>query len=183
MITNNSILAGCKHSVALTRVLFRAGMCQLKIDHPLAPPELYVDDTAMFTHGSNEEAIRNMYNSICDFVTLAKHLKLKLSSKGVIVSKLPQAAKTLVKLLKQQGVNYNFQEETRDLGVTFTKSHKIPVRKTLLTKRFKDAQGPLGKIRNLARISRRARVLFSGAGFIKATWGFETSGHVHTHVE
>lgn len=99
IITNNSILAGCKHSVALTRVFFLSGMHSLKIQHPLAPPELYVDDTAMFTHGSNEDSIRNMFTAIAGFVVLTKELHLKLSHKGTIVSKIPQAAKTLQKLL------------------------------------------------------------------------------------
>ena len=97
IITNNSILAGCKHSVALTRVLFLSGMQRLAIEHHLAPPELYVDDTAMFTYGTNEECIRNMYNAVADFVQLTKQLKLKLSHKGAIISKVPQAAKTLKK--------------------------------------------------------------------------------------
>ena len=117
-----------------------------------------------------------MYNSINDFARLAKLLKLKLSRKGVIVSKIPQAAKTLVKLLKQDGVIYQYKEYTRDLGVNFTRSNTPNIRRTLLKKRFQDAQGPLGKVGMLAQISRRARVLFSGAGYSKATRGFQTTG-------
>ena len=73
ILTNTSILAGCKHSVALTRVLFMSGLSKLKINHPLAPPELYVDDTAMLSHGTKEDALRNMYNSIVEFAELTKH--------------------------------------------------------------------------------------------------------------
>ena len=110
-----------------------------------------------------------MYNSITDFVHMAKELRLKLSHKGTIVSKIPQASKTLVKLLKQQGVDYQVGQATRDLGINYTLSPKINVRRTILKKRFEDTKGPLKRIQMLARISRRARVLFSGAAYSKST--------------
>lgn len=109
-------------------------MDQIKISNPLAPPELYVDDTAMFTHGSKDETPTNMCNSILDFVQLAKALKLKLSLKGTIVSKIHQASKTLVKLLRQIGVDYQAGEQNRDFGVNYTHSPKMYIRRTILKK-------------------------------------------------
>jgi len=64
IITNTSILAGCKHSVALTRLLFLTGMKQLTIDNPLAAPQVYVDDTAMITAGDKETTYTNMAKAI-----------------------------------------------------------------------------------------------------------------------
>jgi len=60
ILTNTSILAGCKHSVALTRLLFLTGMQQLSIDSPLAMPRVYVDDTAMLTAGDKQTTHINM---------------------------------------------------------------------------------------------------------------------------
>jgi len=104
-------------------------MDRIQIKNPLAPPELYVDDTAMFAHGTKETAIINMYNSIIDFVHMAKEFRLKLSHKGTIVSKIPQASKTRIKLLKQQGVEYQVGEANRDLGINYTLSPKSKCQK------------------------------------------------------
>lgn len=46
ILITESILAGCRHSVALTRILLREGMANLCIDHPLDPPRVYVDEAA-----------------------------------------------------------------------------------------------------------------------------------------
>ena len=117
-----------------------------------------------------------MYKSIADFVQLTKTLNLKLSNKGIIVSKEPQAAKAIAKLLKQIGVNYQVGNQTRDLGVNFTFSKRPCIRKSSVKKRIKNVNCPLKKICALAGISRRARIFFSGAGYAKSTWGFQTAG-------
>jgi len=91
-----------------------------------------------------------MYNAGADFVQLTKQLKLKLSHKGAIISKVPQAAKTLKSLLNQIGVDYQVAGDTRDLGTNFTFSKKPSIRKALATKRIKTAKGPLNKIVQLA---------------------------------
>jgi len=54
IITNTYILAGCKHSVALTRALFLTGMQQICIENPIVATQLYVDDTAMLAAGEQE---------------------------------------------------------------------------------------------------------------------------------
>ena len=74
ILITRSILAGCKHSVALTRLLLLTDITGLVIDHPLAPPKVYVDDTAQLTSGSATTAMTSMYNSIYDFVHVTKSL-------------------------------------------------------------------------------------------------------------
>jgi len=61
-------------------------------------------------------------------MTLQK-LGLALSSKGVIVAKLPYAARHLVNELKTIGITYNTAETTRDLGIDFSFSRKPNIRK------------------------------------------------------
>ena len=85
--------------------------------------------------------------------------------------------KTLQKLLKQEGVNYQVAEHTRDLGTNFTFSKKLCMRGAIATQRLKTAtKGPLKKMCQLVKLFRVARVLFSGAVFSKSTWGFQPAG-------
>ena len=49
ILITNSIPAGCKHSVALARLLLLEGMSDLTIDHPQSLPKAYVDDTAQLS--------------------------------------------------------------------------------------------------------------------------------------
>jgi len=177
IINNTSILAGCKHSMALTRVLFLTGVHKLCIDNPLAAPKIYVDDTAMLTAGDQDTALLTMSKAVKDFLAMAKLLGLTLGKKGVVVAKKTYAARLLVQEIKDMGTTYNVAESTRDLEVDFSFSKNQKVRKSILKTRIKNSQGALNKIYiKLAKISRRARVLFSGAGFSKATWGHQTSG-------
>jgi len=150
-------------------------MKQICIENPIVATQLYVDDTALLAAGEKEEAHVVMEKAVKDYVKLSKKLGLKLSTKGVIIAKLPYAAKMIVEELKTIGVIYNVVESTRDLGVDFSFSKKPAVRKSILKNRIKKARGTLNKIYRIAQISRRARVLFSGAGFSKSTWGHQTS--------
>ena len=152
IITNTSILAGCKHSVALTRVLFLTGITKICIENPLAAPQLYVDDTAMITAGPDELAYVMMSKAVKDFIKLSHKLGLKLSSKGVIVAKLPATAKRMVEDLAQIGIIYNNHATTRDVGVDFSFSKNPKIRKNILKNRIKKSKGTLNKIYKLAKI-------------------------------
>jgi len=88
IIVNRSILAGCRHSVALTRVLLLFSMTELAVNNPIAQPEVYVDDTAMLAYGEREETLENITKAVLEFTQMASKLKLKLSTKGVIVAKI-----------------------------------------------------------------------------------------------
>jgi len=87
IITNTYILAGCKHSVASTRVLFLTGVHKLCTDNPLAAPKIYADDTAMLTAGDQDTALLTMSKAVKYFIAMAKLLGLTLSKKGVVVAK------------------------------------------------------------------------------------------------
>jgi len=124
IITNTSILAGCKHSVALTRVLFLTGITNTCIENPLAAPQVYVDDTAMLTAGPDELAYIMMSTAVKDFVKLSHKLGLKLSTKGIIVAKLAGTAKIVVDDLAEIGIIYNAHESTKEVGVDLSFSKK-----------------------------------------------------------
>ena len=97
ILTNTSFLAGCKHAVALTRVLFLTDMIRLCIDHRLAKPEVYVDDAATITAGPITETTEIMFNSINAFVKMTNRLNCKLCTKGVIMSTIPSSANLIIK--------------------------------------------------------------------------------------
>jgi len=175
IITNTSTLAGCKHSVALTRLLFLTGMKKLAIENPFAAPQVYVDDTAMIAAGDRDTTLTNMAKAIKDFAKMSSKLGLTLSTKGVIVAKLPYAARRLIQELKTLGITYNTAETTRDLGIDFSFSRKPKVRKCILKQRIQKSKGTLNRIYRIAKVTRRARVLFSGAGYSKSTWGQQAS--------
>ena len=174
MLVNRSILAGCRHSVALTRVLMLTGITKLNIEHPLVSTDVYVDDTAMLTYGEKEQTLDNITNAVIDFAKFAHSIHLKLSHKGVIVAKLQQDGKKLAFRLKQKGIKYQVNDSTRDLGVSFANSPKG--KRQLINQRTKNATKTLVKIQSLASISRKAKLLFTGSGFPKFTWGFQISG-------
>jgi len=127
----------------------------------------------MFTHGNNEDSIRNMYNAIADFAQLTKELHFKRSQKGTIGSKISQAAKMLQQRLKQAGVSYQVADHTRDLGANFTFSTKPCSRRAIANERLKTSKGQFKKMVQLAKISRRARAFSLVLVSPKAHGGFK----------
>ena len=104
ILITKSILAGCKHSVALTRLLLLDGLSDLTIDHPLALPKVYGDDTAQLSAGSAKETMKSMFLAVLDFVELVKSLELVLSTKGVIVAKKEKDARLFAAELAKRGI-------------------------------------------------------------------------------
>jgi len=174
IIANRSILAGCKHSVALTRVLLLFSMTELAVNNPVALPEVYVDDTARLAYGEKEETLENITRAVLDFTQLASSLKLKLSTKGVIAAKIKKDALKLANLLKANNIIYQVTDSTRDLGVSFFNNPKGTRKPT--NQRTKQAKKALTKITPLAKIDRKAKILFTRSGFPKYTWGYQVSG-------
>ena len=71
-----SILAGCKSSVALTRVYSKRAINDIHVNHKESNPEVYVDDTCI-------QAINDiMVPAVPLFREEAKLLKLGLSDKA-----------------------------------------------------------------------------------------------------
>ena len=92
-----SILAGCKQSVAMTRVMLRKALDELVRKHKAVTPTVHVDDTSMLVHGHIDIVVEQMAECLADFIVLAKNLHLKISDKSAIVSGSPKLAKQLQK--------------------------------------------------------------------------------------
>jgi len=88
------ILAGCKFSVAMTRVYLMRSMRELTAAHPDANTCVFVDDTSM-------QNTSNTFKDICDTLVPAlecfrdkvKFLKISLSPKAVITTSSPRLTK------------------------------------------------------------------------------------------
>ena len=80
---SKSILAGCKFSVAMTRVYLQRNMKRLCDTHSEANTELFVDDTTMHASGdTNEDVLQVLIPAMTFFQSCVKELKLKLSPKA-----------------------------------------------------------------------------------------------------
>jgi hypothetical protein len=170
-----SILAGCRYSVAMTRMYLQEDMVSLVHEHPQAKTELFVDDTSMHSDGpDNQSVIDILVPAMLSFKDKVVKLKLTLSPKAVIVTSNVQLTSTINKLLSQHGLVFVKATHTRDLGITSTAGKSRP--KQLLLSRISKSKLRIKKISRLAVVSRKSRKLFNGSAFAMATWGHQGAG-------
>jgi hypothetical protein len=169
-----SILAGCKYSVAMTRVYLKRGMTKVVEKHKDANTELFVDDTSMHTPGDDNEEVRQiLIPAMLTFKEIVSKLKLTLSPKAGLVASNDKLATSLIKELASYGLFFNKFNNARDVGITTTAGKKRP--NNLVKNRFAKAQPRKIKIARLAKISKLARKLFTGSSFSAQTWGHQGS--------
>ena len=171
-----SIIQGCVTSVGLTRIYILRDMVALVRKHASANVSVFVDDT---TSDAAEATLEHTQQIVVPFTldfaqTMVKKNKLVLSPKGCVVSNTTKRAKLIAKELKQSGLEYNAAGETRDLGVTYAGGASRP--SSLIGKRIGKVRNRIAKIKNIAKVSRLARKLYTGSAFSAATWGNEVAG-------
>ena len=114
---NKSILAGCKYSVAMTRVYAMRNYIALDKQHEDANTDLFVDDTSMHASGETCQEVRDiLVPAMRNFQIRVKKLKLRLSPKAAIVTSSMNLARTLNKELAQSGLRFVISQHSRDLG-------------------------------------------------------------------
>jgi len=169
-----SILAGCKHSVALTRAYLMRNMLHTTTKHPETHTSLFVDDTTMqATANTLHEVLEKLVPTVSTWAEGVNKLKLTLSSKGCIVTSCPKLSKLLRKELLSYGLEYQVETGARDLGVTHTSGATRPIQ--ISKSRFLKAKSRVKKINSLAKISRMSRKLFSGSAYSAASWGHQAA--------
>ncbi len=169
-----SILAGCKYSVAMTRVYLKRGMTKVVEKHKDANTELFVDDTSMHTPGNDNEEVRQiLIPAMLTFKEIVSKRKLTLSPKAGLVASNDKLATSLIKELASYGLFFNKFNNARDVGITTTAGKKRPNNR--VKNRFAKAQPRKIKIARLAKISKLARKLFTGSSFSAQTWGHQGS--------
>ena len=122
-----SILAGCKYSIAITRVYLMRNIKGLDEDHPEANTSLFVDDTAMHAKGISWQEIKSiLIPALLSFKKRVSNLKLRLSPKAVIVTNNYKIIKLLAAELKKHKLFFVSVRSARDLGVDNTAGKRRP---------------------------------------------------------
>jgi len=170
-----SILAGCKFSMAFTKTYLKKGLTKMVNKHPQANTELFVDDTCMHCQGANSEEVRQiLVPAMLTFKDIVKQLKLKLSPKAVLVASDDALASSLVKELASHKLYFNNHKHARDLGISTTAGKKRP--NQIIKDRFVKIKNRNLKISSLSKISRLTRKLYTGSSYAAQTWGHQGSG-------
>ena len=172
---SNGILQGCILSVCFTRLYFLRDLHRLTQKHKDADVTVYVDDTSCDTvQDTLEEAINIVAPFEDDFAEAMSNKKLKLSHKGSVVSNTENRTKIAQRILKQSNIVYNAEQSARDIGLSYTAGAQRP--KKILCTRLKKVKSRILKIKHIAKVSRMAKKLFTGAPFSAATWGHQQCG-------
>jgi hypothetical protein len=86
MVIYRSILAGCKYSVAFTRVYLKRAFCEIVRKHQHANTEVFVDDTSMHNAGDESDIYDILIPAMISFKDKVDALKLTLSPKATITA-------------------------------------------------------------------------------------------------
>ena len=179
----HSILAGCQQSVALTRALLNKNMSKLAKEHPDAPPCVFVDDTAMVCSFPKWSQVQNTLAAcLIQFAKCVRRLNLSLSPKAVLAVSDFKLGKSLQKELELHGIFFNIasRQGARDLGVSHSAGTSRPA--TILVNRKTKIIQRKNRINNIAKISRRAKILYTGSALPAETWGHQASGLSPSHI-
>ena len=178
-----SIIAGCKSSVALTRVYLKRAIAHIDKRYPEANTKVFVDDTCMQSCSKGfDKTLQKVVPAVSMFGDKAKLLNLKLSPKATTTASSNKLAKQFKKEMYQEyKMTFQIDESSRDVGVTHTAA-KIRAKKIIKT-RFNKRSNKINRIEKVAKICKSAgRKLFSGSAFASSTWGHEASGLAHSEI-
>ena len=122
-----SILAGCKASVALTRVYLKPSITRIHNRYKEANTSVLVDDTSMQSVGSEyNEVLDKIVPAVVLFGEEAAKLKLPLSDKAGVAASSVKLACILQKELATYDMQFKVDQESRDVGVTHTAASAKP---------------------------------------------------------
>ncbi len=115
-----SILAGCKSSVALTRALLKRAITAINNKHSKANTKVFVDDTNMQSVSDTlDGTLEHIVPAVSMFGEKVDNLSLNLSPKAVISSSSSKLALILQKELAcNSNMHFQVAEQARDVGVT-----------------------------------------------------------------
>ncbi len=116
-----SILAGCEHSIALTKGMLRNDIYDLIYHNRGCTIDTYVDDIPITSSNKSRLKFKNkilkmarMYSARCG------KLGLTLSPKSESCTSDFKLSLLIVKILKKEGIHYQATRDARDLGITYT---------------------------------------------------------------
>ena len=172
---SSSILAGGKFSVPFTKLYLQRSLQKVDDDHPDANLKSFVDDCSFFNASKfKRQVVHILRSALKDFKDVVAVLKLILSDKAVITASSKQLRVMILKALKELGLSFKSESAARDLGVSNTAGRLRPAQ--LTNSRFSKTKNRIFKISQIAKISRKAKTLFSGSAFPAATFGHQACG-------
>ena len=101
-------------------------------------------------------------------------MKLTLSDKGDLVTSDFALTKKLVRFLKKEGIMYNAVTVSRDVGVAYTAGVSSRDSIKIVNRRFKETSHRQLRIIEIAKITKKARRLYSGSTHAASTWGHQS---------
>ena len=165
-----SILAGCKHSVAIVKMYLHADLTHMQQTHTQTHISAYVDDITVEARArSTQELAIATIDAMRQFQHISHKLKLTLSEKGQLVCSNLYVGAKVARSLSRLGIPITHVRQAKDLGQINAAGkpiHRLGARNRLTSTR----QRVRGIIK-LSRISPLARRLYSGSGFAASTWG------------
>ena len=134
-------------------------------------------------HSSADTALlvrQNLLPAMAFFKRIVTQMKLKLSPKAALVTSSKHLDRTLHRELANIGLKFVLSRHARDLGITMSGGKARPC--NLQLKRQNKSKIRIDKTRLIAKISFKARKLFTGSGFASSTWGHQASGLAESKI-
>ncbi len=98
-------IAGCMYSVPFTKIYLQPEMTKFSKKHKTANFKLFIDDTFSMPEVLNlDEVLLHLIPAVVDFAKAVARLRLKLSSKAVIVATNAKLALLLPKEFATYGI-------------------------------------------------------------------------------
>ena len=169
-LVSRSILAGCKHSIALVKMYLKEDLSRLMRDHTSIGVSAYVDDITITARQlSRYDLTIQVLEAMRSFSGIANKLKLVLSDKGQLVCSDTRQGAKVAKSLSKLGIPVTHVYQARDLGVVNAAGKHV--RRLGARARITATRQRVAAIKNLSRISPMARKLYSGSAYSASTWG------------
>ncbi len=105
-----------------------------------------------------------------------------LSDKSEICMSNFQNARLLAGILNKEGTHYKSVKLARDLGIPYTAGVSSIISGKLIRQRHSKASVRNTKNGKLTKISKRARVLFSGSQYSADTWGHQAVNLANSQI-
>ena len=122
-----SIIAGCKSSVALTRVYLKEPMSFSYNKLPESNPEVFVDDASMHAYSDTfDGAFDKVELAVVSFGEEVHKMGLTLSPKAVCAASTVKLATALKNELAIYNMSFQTDPDARDVGIAYTAAAKRP---------------------------------------------------------
>ncbi len=141
----------------------------------------------MFRSRHTTKVVCNSKNNLIKaagcYTKTCKDWKLVLSGKAYICLSDHKLSCVVAKALRKEHIYYKPTHSARDVGVSYTAGVRHRDAGKLIRTRFTKTSKRNAKVGRLAKLSRRARVLFSGSQYSANTWGHQVTHLTQSQID